>query len=119
MTRLPVYTAARPFASMTATCRVSRPGSSSVTRLTTSACLEPCSSRAIALGADCRLADACVAAAPTPGVAYGTAAPAANARDCTPTPRSPVAGSNAMIEKVENQGSTTAAPGGATDCATQ
>ena len=35
----------------------------------------------------------------------GTAAPAAKARDWTPTPSSFVAGSNAMIEKVENQGS--------------
>src|SRR5262245_14881234 len=51
-----------------------------------------------------------------PGIAYGTAAPAVNACDCTPTPRSLVAGSNAMIEKVANQragfeGSSTPASG--------
>ena len=74
-------------------------------RFTTSAGLNPCSSSAIALGPYERFADACVATAPTPGLANGTAAPAANARDCTPTPSSFVAGSNAMIEKVENQGS--------------
>ena len=52
-----------------------------------------------------RLADAWVAMAPTPGLAYGTAAPAPNARDCTPTPSSLVTGSKAMIEKVPNHGS--------------
>src|SRR3954463_15906168 len=90
---------------MTATWRVSRPASSSVIRFTTSAGLRPCSSSAIAFGPYDRLADACVATAPTPGLAYGTAAPAANARDWTATPSSLVAGSNAMIEKVENHGS--------------
>jgi hypothetical protein len=59
----------------------------------------------MALGPYDRLADACVATAPTPGSAHGTAAPAPNARDWTPTPSSLVAGSHAMIEKVENQGS--------------
>src|SRR2546425_4132026 len=90
---------------MTATWRVSRPGSSSVIRFTTSAGLKPCSSSAIAFGPYDRFADACVATAPTPGFANGTTAPAANARDCTPTPSSLVAGSNAMIENVENHGS--------------
>ena len=59
----------------------------------------------MAFGPYWRLADACVATAPTPGLAYGTAAPAPNARDCTPTPSSLVAGSNAMIENVPNHGS--------------
>src|SRR5262245_19442370 len=90
---------------MTPTWRVSRPGSSSVIRLTTSAGLRPCSSSEIAFGPYDRFADACVATAPTPGFAYGTAAPAPNARDCTPTPSSFVAGSNAMIENVPNHGS--------------
>src|SRR4030095_16288384 len=74
-------------------------------RLITSAGDRPCSSSAIAFGPYCRFADACVATAPTPGLAYGTAAPAAQARDCTPTPSSLGAGSKAMIEKVENHGS--------------
>ena len=62
----------------------------------------------MALGPYDRFADACVATAPTPGLANGTAAPAANARDWTPTPSSLVAGSNAMIENVENHGSVPA-----------
>ena len=36
------------------------------------------------------------------GLDIGTAAPAPNARDCTPTPNSLVAGSTAMMENVEN-----------------
>src|SRR5262245_1860035 len=49
-------------------------------------------------------------------MAYGTAAPAVNAFDSTATPRSLVAGSNAMIENVANQrggfdGSSTPASG--------
>ena len=84
-------------------------------RFTTSAGLSPCSSSAIAFGPYCRFADACVATAPTPGLANGTAAPAANARDCTATPSSFVAGSKAMIENVENQGSGS----GAISCARQ
>jgi len=55
-----------------------------------------------------RFAAACVATAPTPAFANGTAAPAANARDWTPTPSSFVAGSKAMIENVENHGSSAA-----------
>src|SRR5688572_30240998 len=90
---------------MTATCRVSRPGSSSVIRFTTSAGERPCSSSAIAFGPYCRFADAWVATAPTPGFAYGTAAPDPNARDCTPTPSPLVAGSYAMIENVAYHGS--------------
>src|SRR5262245_30466565 len=74
-------------------------------RFTVSSGDTPCSRSAIAFGPYKRFAAACVATAPTPGFAYGTAAPAANARDCTPTPNSFVAGSKAMIEKVENQGS--------------
>ena len=74
-------------------------------RFTTSAGDSPCSSSAIAFGPYERFAEACVATAPTPGFAYGTAAPAPNARDWTPTPNSFVAGSNAIIEKVPNHGS--------------
>src|SRR6185436_11394326 len=74
-------------------------------RLTTSAGDKPCSSSAIAFGPYCRFADAWVATAPTPAFAYGTAAPAPNARDWTATPKSFVAGSNVIIENVENHGS--------------
>ena len=74
-------------------------------RFTTSAGDSPCSSNAIAVGPYCRFAEAWVATAPTPGFAYGTAAPAPKARDWTPTPSSLVTGSNAMIEKVPNHGS--------------
>src|SRR5579864_6084041 len=42
----------------------------------------------------------CVATAPTPASANGTSPPTANQCDCTATPISPVAGSNATIENV-------------------
>src|SRR3954447_13741299 len=42
----------------------------------------------------------CVATAPTPASAHGTSPPTANQCDCTATPISPVAGSNATMEKV-------------------
>src|ERR1041385_4913274 len=42
----------------------------------------------------------CVATAPTPASAKGTSPPTANQCDCTATPISPVAGSNATMEKV-------------------
>src|ERR1041385_5979499 len=42
----------------------------------------------------------CVATAPTPASAHETSPPTANQCDCTATPISPVAGSNATIEKV-------------------
>ncbi len=57
----------------------------------------------MAFGPYSRFAAACVATAPTPGMAYGTAAPAVKACDWTATPRSFVLGSNAMIENVANQ----------------
>src|SRR5262245_61196903 len=45
-------------------------------------------------------AQACVATAPTPAFAHGTTLPTPRNRLCTATPRSPVFGSYATIEKV-------------------
>ena len=46
----------------------------------------------------------CVAIAPTPACTCGTAAPTAGTAVDTATPKAPVSGSRAMIEKVMSRG---------------
>src|SRR4029077_5549932 len=77
-------------------------GSSSSARSASSAAsgASPCPSSSSPRQPYRRSVNDCVAIAPTPGRAHGTAAPVLNACDCTATPSSPVEGSRATIEYV-------------------
>src|SRR3954471_7953717 len=95
----PVWTAASPWASTTATCRRSR--SSSWATSGRSASRAPISSSIpSSRGPPPGTGTDCVATAPRPAWSHGTTAPTENQCDCTATPRSSVSGSRATMEYV-------------------
>src|SRR5581483_11118193 len=96
----PVWTAARPWASITATCLLGAAGSSASSRSSASRAPAPDPSSSSARGPYEISALACVATAPTPGAAQGTTAPTENQCDWTATPSWPVSESRARIEYV-------------------
>src|SRR3990170_3477490 len=96
----PVYDAASPRASTTPTCRFPRSSSLAVSARITCVGVIPRLSIASPRGPYEVFAYACVATAPTPALAQGTAVPTAGNFDSTATPRSPVFGSQAAMLNV-------------------
>src|ERR687891_1202769 len=96
----PVNEAARPRASTSPTCRVSRCSSPSRSRSRDSAGSIPAARRSRPRGPSETSARAWVATAPMPPRAQETSDPTARNFDCTATPTSSASGSAATIEKV-------------------
>src|SRR5438093_1586057 len=109
MQSFPVKLATPPFASTIPTCRWSRPSSSARSFRRTASAERPFLRRRSPDGPKVVLPAACVAMAPTSASAQGTTEPTAKNRDCTATPRSPLAGSKPTMEKVEMIGASPAA----------
>ncbi len=96
--------AERPRASTTPTWRCESSGSSRPMIVRTSSGVAPSASSCRPFVPNSELMYDWVATAPTPAFAHGTAARTFGNFDWTATPRSPLAGSRAAIEKVETRG---------------
>src|SRR5262249_14121131 len=101
---LPVKVADRPFASTIPTCRSCRSASSRPMIERTSCGVAPSSKSWSPFVPKSELEKDWVATAPTPAFAYGTATRTLGNFDCTATPRSPLEGSRATMEKVDTRG---------------
>src|SRR5574341_521199 len=87
---------------MTPTCRRDAPLSAATARANAACCVRPCARRSSSSWPYSVRVLACVATAPTPARTHGTPFPTHATRVVTATPTSPVAGSTAAIENVEN-----------------
>ena len=99
----PVWTAPRPAASTTATCRMCALSSTASRSRSAASGAAPPPSASSSRGPYAGSATDCVATAPTPARAQLTTEPTENQCDCTATPSSPDAGSRATIEYVPNR----------------